>query len=136
LNVFFSGRLSKIERNHQNPLNKFRSYFKRHKKVNCIENDQSRMDRSTIDSDYLNIQEPLHRFDGGQNSNAIRSATGFSLETISIPQRRRVSIDWAAVSILLASLLLRVGDLMLSLFSLSLAMAGKWRREQVKSANR
>jgi hypothetical protein len=116
----FSGALSKIEReNHQYPLNKFRTPFKQHKKVNCIENDLSRMDRSTIDSDYLKIQEALHRFGCGQNGNPIRSATGFSLETLSIPQPRRVSIDWAAMSIVLTSLLLRVGDLMLSLFSLS-----------------
>jgi hypothetical protein len=42
------------------------------------------MERSAIDSDHLKIIEALRRISCGQNDNTIRSATGLSLETLSI----------------------------------------------------
>jgi hypothetical protein len=54
------------------------------------------MERSAIDSDHLKIIEALRRISCGQNDNTIRSATGLSLETLSILRQQRIAANDAA----------------------------------------
>jgi hypothetical protein len=47
------------------------------------------MERSAIDSDHLKIIEALRRISCGQNDSTIRSATGLSLDILSLLRQLR-----------------------------------------------